>query len=148
MCLDVRRESDGRGAAEATHPSRSRRPLRLVTEAAGPARLGEAVRCLPYFFFAARFAGFEVLRALVEAAFALLALLFFAPPLRAPLDFVALLRAVLAAPRSRPRFVPLLDFAPEVLDEVVLLLALAFGVEVLGSLMALPAASFILVMAD
>src|SRR5215203_1857715 len=114
-----------------------------------------------YFFFAARFAGFEVLRALVDAAFALLALLFFAPPLRAPLDFVALLRAVLAALffapflapfaadfLAPPRFVPLLDFAPEVLDEVVLLLALAFGVEVLGSLMALPAASFILVMAD
>jgi len=123
-----------------------------------------------YFFFAARFAGFEVLRALVDAAFALLALLFFAPPLRAPLDFVALLRAVLAALLRAPflapdflaadflapfaadflapRFVPLLDFAPEVLDEVVLLLALAFGVEVLGSLMALPAASFILVMAD
>ena len=127
-----------------------------------------------YFFFAARFAGFEVLRALVDAAFALVALLFFAPPLRAPLDFVALLRAVLAALLRAPflapdflaadffapflapfaadflapRFVPLLDFAPEVLDEVVLLLALAFGVEVLGSLMALPAASFILVMAD
>ena len=106
-----------------------------------------------YFVFAARFAGFEVLRALVDAAFALLALLFFAPPLRAPLDFVALLRAVLAALLrapflAPPRFVPLLDFAPEVLDEVVLLLALAFGVEVLGSLMALPAASFILVMAD
>ena len=114
------------------------------------------------------------MRALVDAAFALLALLFFAPPLRAPLDFVALLRAVLAALLRAPflapdflaadffapflapfaadflapRFVPLLDFAPEVLDEVVLLLALAFGVEVLGSLMALPAASFILVMAD
>ena len=128
-----------------------------------------------YFFFAARFAGFEVLRALVDAAFAFVALLFFAPPLRAPLDFVALLRAVLAALLrapflapdflaadffapflapfaadflAPPRFVPLLDFAPEVLDEVVLLLALAFGVEVLGSLMALPAASFILVMAD
>ena len=120
-----------------------------------------------YFFFAARFAGFEVLRALVDAAFALLALLFFAPPLRAPLDFVALLRAPFLAPDflaadffapflapfaadflAPPRFVPLLDFAPEVLDEVVLLLALAFGVEVLGSLMALPAASFILVMAD
>ena len=110
------------------------------------------------------------MRALVDAAFALLALLFFAPPLRAPLDFVALLRAVLAALLrapflaadffapflapfaadflAPPRFVPLLDLAPEVLDEMVLLLALAFGVEVLGSLMALPAASFILVMAD
>ena len=127
-----------------------------------------------YFFFAARLAGFEVLRALVDAAFAFVALLFFAPPLRAPLDFVALLRAALAALLRAPflapgflaadffapflapfaadflapRFVPLLDFAPEVLDEMVLLLALAFGVEVLGSLMALPAASFILVMAD
>ena len=125
-----------------------------------------------YFFFAARFAGFEVLRALVDAAFALVAVLFFAP-LRAPLDFVALLRAVfaallrapfladffapvffalflapLAADFFAPPLLPFLAFEPEVLDEVVLLLALAFGAEVLGSLMALPAASFILVMAD
>ena len=123
-----------------------------------------------YFFFTARLAGFEVLRALVDAAFALVALLFFAPPLRAPLDFVAPLRAVLAAllraPFLAPDFFAADFFAPflapfaadflaprfapllEVLDEVVLLLALAFGAEVLGSLMALPAASFILVMAD
>jgi hypothetical protein len=116
------------------------------------------------YFFALRFAGFEVLRALVEADFAFVALLFFAP-LRA-LDFVALLRAVFAAllralfladffapdflalflaPLAADFFAPpLLDF----FDEVALLLALAFGAEVMGSLMALPAASFILVIAD
>src|SRR5215207_9950104 len=64
---------------------------------------------------------------------------FLAPPLAAPFaaDLPADLRAVFPA-----------DFDPEVFDPPVLLLALAFGVEVLESPMALPAASFMRVMAD
>jgi hypothetical protein len=63
------------------------------------------------------------------------AAVFLAPPLDAP--FAADLRAVFLA-----------DFDPEVFDPPVLLLAFAFGAGVLESPMALPAASFMRVMAD
>ena len=127
-----------------------------------------------YFFFAV---GFELLVAAVLAVFAFEPIDFDAPflaPLLAvflALDFVALLPARFAALFVAPFFAPVFfaavflappldafpadlravlpaDLDPEVFDEPVLLLALAFGVDVLESPMALPAASFMRVMAD
>jgi hypothetical protein len=85
--------------------------------------------------FAALFAG--ALAAPFAAPF--LAPVFFAEVFAAaPFEAVPIdLRAVLPA-----------DFDPEVLDEPALLLAFAFGAGVLESPMALPAASFMRVMAD
>jgi hypothetical protein len=75
------------------------------------------------------------------------AALFLAPPAFAAPFFAALF---LAPPAFAAPFDDALppDFEPEVFDDVLLLLALAFVEEVLESPMALPAASFILVMAD
>ena len=119
-----------------------------------------------YFFFAV---GFELLVAAVLAVFAFEPIDFDAPflaPLLAvflALDFVALFVAPFFAPvffaavflappldacPADLRAVLPADLDPEVFDEPVLLLALAFGVEVLESPMALPAASFMRVMAD
>jgi hypothetical protein len=122
-----------------------------------------ARRPADYFFFAA---GFERLVAAVLAVFAFEPIDFdalFLAPLFA-LDFVAPLPALFAALFAAPFFAPVffaaVFLAPvffaavlrtvlpaDFVDERVLLLAFA-GVDVLESPMALPAASFMRVMAD